>query len=194
MGGAGDAGDPLLVRRAGIPELVAQSTGQAATSALHLARRQLVAVHVGITHLVQRALRRDPGALPPGPPLLHIADATAAAVTAAGVQRVGLLGTRFTMEQAYYRDRVAAHGMEVVVPPAAEREAVHRIIYQELIHGRTGPASRDTYLGVVEGLAAAGCQGVIAGCTQVARLRPDRDPATVSDPDPEPPRSPRGQR
>ena len=103
-------------------------------------------------------------------PLLHIADATAAAVTAAGVQRVGLLGTRFTMEQAFYRDRVAAHGIEVVVPPAAEREVVHRIIYQELIHGRSEPASRDTYLGVVEGLAAAGCQGVIAGCTEIELL------------------------
>jgi len=103
-------------------------------------------------------------------PLLHIADATAAAITAAGVARVGLLGTRFTMEQAFYRDRVAAHGIEVVVPPAAQREQVHRIIYEELVHGRTAPASRDTYLAVIEGLADAGCQGVIAGCTEIELL------------------------
>ncbi len=103
-------------------------------------------------------------------PLLHIADATAAAVTAAGVQCVGLLGTRFTMEQAFYRDRLTAHGIEVVVPPAAERERVHRIIYEELIHGRTEPASRQRYLAVIDGLSEAGCQGVIAGCTEIELL------------------------
>ncbi len=103
-------------------------------------------------------------------PLLHIADATAAAVTSAGVQRVGLLGTRFTMEQGFYRDRVAAHGIEVVVPPAPQRDAVHRIIYDELIQGRTTAASRTAYLEVIEDLAAQGCQGVIAGCTEIELL------------------------
>ena len=103
-------------------------------------------------------------------PLLHIADATAAATLAAGVERVGLLGTRFTMEQAFYRDRIAAHGIEVVVPPPAAREQVHRIIYEELIHGRTTPASRAASLEVIAALAEDGCQGVIAGCTEIELL------------------------
>jgi aspartate racemase len=103
-------------------------------------------------------------------PLLHIADATATAVRAAGVARVGLLGTRFTMEQSFYRDRVASHGIEVLVPDAAGRARVHDIIYDELIHGRLEPDSRADVLAVVDGLVARGCEGVIAGCTEIELL------------------------
>lgn len=103
-------------------------------------------------------------------PLLHIADATAAAVLADGVARVGLLGTRFTMEDAFYRDRLAAHGLEVVVPEADDRASVHRVIYDELIHGRTTAASREVYRGVVARLVGRGIGGVVAGCTEVELL------------------------
>lgn len=103
-------------------------------------------------------------------PLLHIADATADAITAAGVARVGLLGTRFTMEQPFYRERIAGHGPEVLVPPEEARERVHRIIYDELIHGRVDPESRAAVLAVIADLVARGCEGVVAGCTEIELL------------------------
>jgi aspartate racemase len=107
----------------------------------------------------------------PGVPLIHIADPTGQAVRAAGVLRVGLLGTRFTMEQAFYRDRLAnSHGLDVMVPPASEREAVHRIIYDELCRGRAEPASRQRYREVMAGLVAEGAQAIVLGCTEIGLL------------------------
>ncbi len=104
-------------------------------------------------------------------PLLHIADATAAAVGAAGVHTVGLLGTRYTMEQAFYRDRlVERHGLDVRVPDEADRALVHEVIYDELVRGIVCEASRRRYLGVIERLLAAGCTGIIAGCTEIELL------------------------
>jgi len=103
-------------------------------------------------------------------PLLHIGDATALAIRAAGLSRVGLLGTRFTMEQDFYRDRMAAHGVETLVPEAAQRDQVHRIIYDELCQGRIEPASRDVYRGIMASLVERGAQGVILGCTEIGLL------------------------
>ncbi|MEO5833245.1 MAG: aspartate/glutamate racemase family protein [Nakamurella sp.] len=103
-------------------------------------------------------------------PLLHLADCTAAAVRAAGMGTVGLLGTAFTMEQEFYRDRLAAHGLTVLVPDADDRAAVHRIIYDELCLGIVEPASRRRYADVIERLAATGAQGVILGCTEIELL------------------------
>ncbi|MGK6354720.1 aspartate/glutamate racemase family protein [Sphingomonas sp. DT-207] len=104
-------------------------------------------------------------------PLLHIADATGAAVRAAGITRVGLLGTAFTMEQPFYRERLAERfGLEVLVPPADERELVHRVIYDELVAGRVLPASREAYRRVIAGLADRGAKGVILGCTEIMLL------------------------
>jgi aspartate racemase len=103
-------------------------------------------------------------------PLLHIADATARAVRAAGVSRVGLLGTRFTMEEDFYRERLAAHGIETLVPPAAQRDEVHRVIYDELCQGRIEPASREAYRCIMAGLVAAGAQGLVLGCTEIGLL------------------------
>jgi aspartate racemase len=105
-----------------------------------------------------------------GIPLLHIADVTAAAVNAAGLQTIGLLGTAFTMEQDFYKDRLAAQGLRVLVPPAADRAQVHRIIYEELCLGVITPESRQTYRDVNSGLAAAGAQGVVLGCTEIELL------------------------
>ncbi len=104
-------------------------------------------------------------------PLLHIVDATATAIRAAGMKRVGLLGTRFTMEQDFYRGRMSQEfGIECLVPPAAEREIVHRVIYDELCQGRIEPASRAEYRRVLQGLAEAGAEGVILGCTEISLL------------------------
>jgi aspartate racemase len=103
-------------------------------------------------------------------PLLHIADPTADAAVRAGVSTVGLLGTRFTMEQPFYRERLLARGLEVLVPPPEERELVHGIIYDELCQGRIEPASRDAYRRVMANLAARGVQAVILGCTEISLL------------------------
>lgn len=104
-------------------------------------------------------------------PFLHIADPTAAAIKAAGVAKVGLLGTRFTMEQDFYRDRlVALHGIEVVVPDEDDREAVHRVIYDELCVGVVDGSSRRLFRGVIDRLVRAGAQAVILGCTEIGLL------------------------
>ncbi|MGC9671174.1 aspartate/glutamate racemase family protein [Planosporangium sp. 12N6] len=103
-------------------------------------------------------------------PLLHIVDVTADAVRAAGVTTVGLLGTRFTMEQDFYTDRLAAHGLTVVVPEEADRELVHRVIFEELCRGVVDDASRAAYRDVISRLVDRGAQGVILGCTEIELL------------------------
>ncbi|MBS4726245.1 aspartate/glutamate racemase family protein [Aeromonas veronii] len=104
-------------------------------------------------------------------PLLHIADATAAKLRADGITRVGLLGTRFTMEQDFYKGRLQERfGLAVLVPDDAERERVHRIIYDELCLGEIRASSRAEYLAIIAGLAAAGAEAVILGCTEIALL------------------------
>ncbi|TWG81873.1 aspartate racemase [Cupriavidus gilardii J11] len=104
-------------------------------------------------------------------PFLHIVDPTAAALQAAGIRRVGLLGTRFTMEQDFYRGRMQdRHGIEVVVPPEAERQRVHDIIYGELCHGVVRDESRAVYRRIVDGLREQGAEGVILGCTEITLL------------------------
>lgn len=105
-----------------------------------------------------------------GLPLLHIADATATALIEDGVTCVGLLGTRFTMEQAFYRERLEARGIQVVVPDAPQRELIHSVIYHELCLGNIRPESRQAYLEVVNALAERGAQGVILGCTEIGLL------------------------
>ena len=112
-------------------------------------------------------------------PLLHIADATAAEVKALGLRRVGLLGTRFTMEQDFYRERLRGrHGIEVIVPPAEDREIVHRVIYDELCLGRTLEESRSAYRRIMQGLVDAGAQGIVLACTEIPMLVGPED-ATV---------------
>lgn len=104
-------------------------------------------------------------------PLLHIADPTAAAIKSAGHSTVGLLGTRFTMEQAFYRDRLKAqHGLQVIVPDDDDRETVHRIIYDELCLGVVKPESRAAYRRIMADVAAQGAEAVILGCTEISLL------------------------
>ncbi|NCF11144.1 MAG: amino acid racemase [Gammaproteobacteria bacterium] len=109
-------------------------------------------------------------------PVLHIADATAEVLLADGVGTVGLLGTAFTMEQAFYRGRLAErYGLEVLVPHTADRDLVHRVIYEELCQGRVEPGSKAEYLRIVASLAARGAEAVILGCTEIGMLIGQRD-------------------
>lgn len=108
-------------------------------------------------------------------PFLHIVDATAAAITAAGVETVGLLGTAFTMEQPFYRDRLTRRGIRTVVPDEEDRRTVHAVIYDELVHGVITEDSRDRYRRVIERLVAAGAEGIILGCTEIEQLISAKD-------------------
>lgn len=104
-------------------------------------------------------------------PLLHIADATAEKLKADGIETVGLLGTRFTMEQDFYKGRLTdKHGIRVLVPDDTEQEVVHRIIYDELCQGTINASSRQAYVKIIEALFAGGAQAVILGCTEIALL------------------------
>ena len=100
----------------------------------------------------------------------HIADAVGAEVRARGMRKVGLLGTHFTMEQPFYRDRLAAHGFDVVVPRREQRELVHRVIFDELVRGVIRESSRDAYAQIIADLSADGAEGVILGCTEITLL------------------------
>lgn len=108
-------------------------------------------------------------------PLVHLADTTARAVRAAGIERVGLLATAFTMEEAFYRDRLAAGGVTAIVPDAADRALVHRVIYEELCVGVVREESRAAYREVIDRLVAAGAQGVVLGCTEIELLLTQAD-------------------
>ena len=115
-------------------------------------------------------------------PILHIADATADELMAQGVKKVGLLGTRFTMEQAFYKDRLIAHGIAVVVPDQADRDHVNRVIYEELCLGAIKADSRALYLDIIHRLQLQGAEAVILGCTEIALLvQPSDTPVALFD-------------
>lgn len=109
-------------------------------------------------------------------PLLHIADATASEIKRAGHSTVGLLGTRFTMEQAFYRDRLSdRHGLRVIVPGAEDREIIHGIIYDELCLGIVKAESRSAYRKIMRQLASQGAEAIILGCTEISLLVNQQD-------------------
>lgn len=141
-----------------------------AARGLRLAGAEAIVVCTNTMHLVAPAIVAAVDI-----PLLHIADATAQRIHAAGSTRVALLGTRFTMEQAFYRERIEAAGIEVLTPDAAQRERVHRVIYDELCQGRIVEASREDYRAIMADLVARGAQGVILGCTEIGLLVDEGD-------------------
>ncbi|SEM81305.1 aspartate racemase [Stigmatella aurantiaca] len=115
-------------------------------------------------------------------PFLHIAEATGQEIIHQGVKTVGLLGTRYTMEQDFYKGKLLEMGLTVVVPPEEERQVVHRIIYDELCLGRVNGASREQYQRIIQGLIAQGAQGIILGCTEITLLIKQKDvPVPVFD-------------
>lgn len=111
-----------------------------------------------------------------GIPLLHIADPTAERVRAQKIQRIGLLGTRFTMEEDFYTGRLAQkYGLQVIIPEARERETVHRVIYDELVLGIIRASSKGEYLHIIDHLEEMGAEGVILGCTEIGLLIKETD-------------------
>ena len=113
-------------------------------------------------------------------PLVHIADVVAEAILAAGISRVGLLGTAFTMEQSFYRDRLGTHGLEIIIPSPDDRMAVHRIIYEELCLGVIRQDSRQAQKAIIDRLVDLGAEGIVLGCTELELLiRPDDIPVPV---------------
>ncbi len=117
-----------------------------------------------------------------GIPILHIVDAVMLEIKSQGIQSVGLLGTRFTMEQDFYVQRIKAHQVEVVIPPQEERNIVHRVIYDELVMGKILPDSRDAYQRIIQNLAQQGAQGIILGCTEIGLLiKPEDVPLPIFD-------------
>jgi aspartate racemase len=109
-------------------------------------------------------------------PLLHIADPTADEIKRAGFKTVGLLGTRFTMEQDFYKDRLSErHGLQVVTPNAQDREVIHRVIYDELCLGKITPESRVAYRRIMAELVWIGAEAIILGCTEISLLVKQQD-------------------
>jgi aspartate racemase len=106
-----------------------------------------------------------------GIPLLHIADATAEKIKAQGLNKIGLLGTKFTMEEDFYKGRlVDRHGLEVIIPDDQQRELVHRVIYDELCLGQVNADSKAQYVELMAGFVDAGAEGIILGCTEIGLL------------------------
>lgn len=108
-------------------------------------------------------------------PVLHIADATANEIRGEGLSKVGLLGTTYTMEQDFYRKRLNAHGIDVIVPPSPQRKAINRIIYEELCLGVIQPSSKQQYELVIQELVDQGAEGIVLGCTEIGLLIKQED-------------------
>ena len=167
----------LLVRSVDFAEIEEmQASGEWERAGERLAEEAATLSDAGaeVIVLATNTMHKVAGALEEtyGDRFLHLGDTTAAAVGAAGVGRVGLLGTGFTMSQPFYADRLRGHGLEVIVPTEPDQETVHRIIYEELCLGTFLDSSRQAYLEVIDRLVAAGCEGVILGCTEIELLLP----------------------
>ncbi|TMW73924.1 aspartate/glutamate racemase family protein [Alteribacter natronophilus] len=108
-------------------------------------------------------------------PLIHIADATAVKIKEQRLDTVGLIGTNFTMEQDFYKERLKKHGIDVVVPDERDRQAVHNVIYEELCQGVIKESSKNAYLTILSRLAEKGAQGVVLGCTEIPLLINQKD-------------------
>lgn len=145
----------------------------AAARSLELAGADFLVLCTNTMHKVSAAIETAVGI-----PLFHIADPTALAIKAAGFSRVGLLGTRFTMEQDFYRERLRErHGLDVLTPPQADRDIVHRVIYEELCLGKVASGSRDGYRRIMADLVSQGAQAIILGCTEITLLVDQADAA-----------------
>lgn len=149
-----------------------------AAQRLEAAGAELLLICTNTMHRVAPAVEAAVGI-----PLLHIADSTAKQIHATGLRTVGLLGTAFTMEQDFYRGRLAErHGLSVIVPDDKDRAVVHRVIYEELVAGRVLPGSREAYRAIIAKMVANGAQGVILGCTEIMLLiGPDDSPVPIFD-------------
>ncbi|GIG64451.1 aspartate racemase [Phytomonospora endophytica] len=157
---------------AGIEAMQAEGRWSQAAGELTAAARALEAGGAEFVLLCTNTMHKVAGEIAGGisVPLLHLADATAAAVSAAGVGTVGLLGTRFTMSESFYRGRIASHGPTVLVPGEDDQRVVHEVIYDELCLGVVREESRVAYREVIARLVERGAEGVILGCTEIELL------------------------
>ena len=133
--------------------------------ALEAAGAEAIVMCTNTMHLVAPAIEAAVSI-----PLLHLGDVTAQSVRAAGLERVGMLGTSFTMQQPFMRERIASHGLEVLVPEPDDRDVVHRVIYEELVLGVVSEHSRGEYVRIIERLVDRGAQGIVLGCTEIELL------------------------
>lgn len=180
---------PLLLHSvdfAGIAAAQAEGDWPGLAERLGSAARGLVKAGAGAVLIATNTMHKLAGEVQgaAGVPLLHIADATGSALREAGITRAGLLGTRFTMDDAaIVRDHLRTrHGVQTLLPDEAGRAEVHRIIYEELCRGRVEPASRAVYVRVIEALRDAGAEAVILGCTEIGMLiSPEHSPLPVFD-------------
>jgi aspartate racemase len=154
-------------------EILAEAAGR-----LETAGADLLVICTNTMHKVAARIEQAIGI-----PLLHIADATADEIERAGLQRIGLLGTRFTMEEKFYRGRLEdRHQLEVIVPNEPDRQMVHRVIYDELCLGAVEPESRRDYSQVIQRLVDEGAEGIILGCTEISLLvKPEDSPVPLFD-------------
>jgi len=138
---------------------------------LQLAGADFLVICTNTMHKVAPAIEREINI-----PILHIADATAAVIKGLGIRTVGLLGTRFTMEQDFYTGRLREkHGLQVLIPDENERERVHQIIYEELCLGKVLDESREKYCHIIRSLVQRGVEGIILGCTEISMLIGQKD-------------------
>lgn len=166
-----------VLQHAGQWDRLAERLGQAGTH-LAAAGAEFLVICSNTMHKVAAEVARQSSL-----PVLHIAEATGAAILDRGITRVGLLGTAFTMEEPFMTDHLRQRfGLDVLVPPAPDRRDVHRIIYEELVIGRIQETSRRRYQEVIERLLARGAEGIVLGCTEIGLLvRPQDVPVPVFD-------------
>jgi aspartate racemase len=150
-------------------DLVAEGLGQAAEK-LAAAGAELILIATNTMHLVFDEVQARAGV-----PMISLLDATAEAILGRGFRKVGLLGTRFTMEKGFYQDALARRGISTLVPGAEDREYVHRVIYDELAAGQIRDESRAGFLAIIRRLVERGAEGVILGCTEIPLLVSEAD-------------------
>lgn len=156
----------------GIESAMSRGAWDEAAAVLADAARRVEAAGADFLILTSNTLHRVAGEIQAAVsvPFLHIIDVTAAHILRSEARTVGLLGTRATMEQAFYRERLESAGLRVVVPDVPSRDTVHRVIFEELVHGTLIPSSRASYRRVIGDLCAAGAEGIILGCTEIPML------------------------
>jgi aspartate racemase len=163
-------------QRAGDWAAAAQILGRAG-SALRSAGADFFLICTNTMHKVADEVQRAAGI-----PLLHVVDAVAVEVKEGGIGKVGLLGTRFTMEQDFYRARLSGKGIESLIPNLADRDVIHRVIYDELCLGKVRDQSRSAYRDIIQRLVCDGAEGIVLGCTEIAMLiGPQDSPVPIFD-------------
>lgn len=179
LGGAHSAKSVMIsVDFAEIEKLQHEGRWEEATEMLVAASRNLEAAGADFIVLCTNTMHKMADAIMQNThiPFLHIADATAEQVRATGISKIGLLGTRFTMEEDFYKKRLIDNfGLDVLVPEEKDRSYIHKVIYEELVKGKIIPESRNGFIAIIENLVTNGAQGIILGCTEIGLLVAEKD-------------------